>query len=570
MEQYKYIAEINLALLGMSLLIIAVLIICKYGFFQAGNELETKYLKSALWTKFCSDVALGLAFVIPDMEDVVWLGSILGCVAYLLDFLFAVLVIFYMIYCVEDQTKVTGRKILILLTGGVTLINTVLAVCSVWTGWLYRIVDGQYVRGSLYEICIFLNAVITLLLCILCIRYKSKIWAGDFFTGMSCGFFSLFATVLDGHQGVYFLGAAQTICLLMLYILPHFQQIQGLRERVAQQKMEMKLAVKRREQEEKEKYLEQLEQANEELKIISALSKDYASIYYVDYINDTYVVQRMTGRLREEVAAMAKKSNKYSAAMHQYVEMFVYEGDKKDVEKQLAKENVLKRLREGAEFTIRYQVKPNPQGQDFFEMHFVDVSESEEECKVVLGFRCVDEIAHKEIAYRREIEQAMHDGLTNVKNRLAYQQAELTINRAISNGDSDYGVVVFDVNGLKFVNDHFGHEAGDMLLKDACQSICDTFPHYPVYRIGGDEFAVVLRNASAVKIDAYCEAFEENLNKRNRDAVREYQVSVAWGYAAFCTEQVKEWSDLFKLADERMYQKKAEIKKRPENAWMIR
>ena len=130
MEQYKCIAEINLALLGMSLLITAVLIICKYGFFQSGNELETKYLKLALWTKVCSDVALGLAFVLPDMKDVVWLGSILGCVAYLLDFLFAVLVIFYMIYCVEDQTKVTGRKILILLTGGVTLINTCLLYTS--------------------------------------------------------------------------------------------------------------------------------------------------------------------------------------------------------------------------------------------------------------------------------------------------------------------------------------------------------------------------------------------------------------------------------------------------------
>ena len=570
MEQYKYIAEINLALLGMSLLITAVLIICKYGFFQAGNELETKYLKSALWTKVCSDVALGLAFVLPDMEDVVWLGSILGCVAYLLDFLFAVLVIFYMIYCVEDQTKVTGRKILILLTGGVTLINTVLAVCSVWTGWLYRIVDGQYVRGSLYGICIFLNAVITLLLCILCIRYKSKIWVGDFFTGMSCGFFSLFATVLDGHQGVYFLGAAQTICLLMLYILPHFQQIQGLRERVAQQKMEMKLAVKRREQEEKEKYLEQLEQANEELKIISALSKDYASIYYVDYINDTYVVQRMTGRLREEVAAMAKKSNKYSAAMHQYVEMFVYEGDKKDVEKQLAKENVLKRLREGAEFTIRYQVKPNPQGQDFFEMHFVDVSESENECRVVVGFRCVDEIAHKEIAYRRKIEQAMHDGLTDVKNRLAYQQAELNINKAISDGNSDYGVVVFDVNGLKFVNDHFGHEAGDMLLKDVCQGICEVFVHSPIYRIGGDEFVAVVRNASSVKIETYFTELEERLRRKNAEGVRKYQISVAWGYAAFCMDSVKEWSDLFNLADERMYRRKEELKKLPENAWMIR
>ncbi|MBR3316575.1 MAG: diguanylate cyclase, partial [Atopobiaceae bacterium] len=57
---------------------------------------------------------------------------------------------------------------------------------------------------------------------------------------------------------------------------------------------------------------------------------------------------------------------------------------------------------------------------------------------------------------------------------------------------SEFGLVICDVNGLKIINDTNGHQAGDEYIRQACKMVCDIFSHSPVYRIGGDEFAVIL------------------------------------------------------------------------------
>ncbi|MBE6997339.1 MAG: amino acid permease, partial [Ruminococcaceae bacterium] len=88
---------------------------------------------------------------------------------------------------------------------------------------------------------------------------------------------------------------------------------------------------------------------------------------------------------------------------------------------------------------------------------------------------------------------ATTDQLTGVKNRLSYAQFEEALNDRIeSGGVSAFAVVVCDVNGLKHVNDNQGHSAGDTCIRNACALICKVFKRSPVFRIGGDEFAVLL------------------------------------------------------------------------------
>ena len=53
---------------------------------------------------------------------------------------------------------------------------------------------------------------------------------------------------------------------------------------------------------------------------------------------------------------------------------------------------------------------------------------------------------------------------------------------------------VFDCDNLKQINDQNGHDKGDIYIRAASQLICRVFAHSPVFRIGGDEFAVVLQN----------------------------------------------------------------------------
>lgn len=58
----------------------------------------------------------------------------------------------------------------------------------------------------------------------------------------------------------------------------------------------------------------------------------------------------------------------------------------------------------------------------------------------------------------------------------------------------EFAIAVFDLNNLKDINDRLGHEVGDQYIKNACRVICDSFKHSPVFRVGGDEFAVFLEN----------------------------------------------------------------------------
>lgn len=82
---------------------------------------------------------------------------------------------------------------------------------------------------------------------------------------------------------------------------------------------------------------------------------------------------------------------------------------------------------------------------------------------------------------------AYKDELTRVGNKAEYEKQLSRLKNA-----KEYGILMVDINNLKYVNDAFGHDKGDIYLKDCCQLICQVFSHSPVCRIGGDEFAVIL------------------------------------------------------------------------------
>ena len=88
---------------------------------------------------------------------------------------------------------------------------------------------------------------------------------------------------------------------------------------------------------------------------------------------------------------------------------------------------------------------------------------------------------------------AYTDPLTSVKNKHAYVEEEERIDKLISeNNMEDFAVVVFDLNGLKMINDTKGHDAGDEYITNACKTIVNYFGSKNLYRFGGDEFVALL------------------------------------------------------------------------------
>lgn len=148
------------------------------------------------------------------------------------------------------------------------------------------------------------------------------------------------------------------------------------------------------------------------------------------------------------------------------------------------------------------------------------------------------------------------DSLTGVRNKHAYTEAEKTLNEKLQTGElQDLAVVVGDINGLKHVNDTLGHAAGDRLIKDACNLLCAHFRHGAVYRIGGDEFVVILQGTG---YDSMLDAVNA-LNQKVEENIKENEVVVSIGYASIRPDD-RELRDVFERADQMMYERKKELK----------
>ncbi len=160
--------------------------------------------------------------------------------------------------------------------------------------------------------------------------------------------------------------------------------------------------------------------------------------------------------------------------------------------------------------------------------------------------------------------QATQDPMTGVKNKRAWQEASDHLNEAIQDGTANFAIAVCDVNNLKKLNDTVGHEAGDSLIIRASRHICDTFKHSPVYRIGGDEFAVILEDRDLTNSAKLVNKFYATMAKQTQSSEAEPPVSIALGLSYFRAED-KEFADVFHRADEAMYRKKAAMKAEAQN-----
>ena len=170
---------------------------------------------------------------------------------------------------------------------------------------------------------------------------------------------------------------------------------------------------------------------------------------------------------------------------------------------------------------------------------------------------------HKDMFEEQEREinsmnqKAYRDGLTGVKNKLAYIESLRTLEiESKTTSFEGYGVVVFDLNGLKLVNDTKGHEAGDELLKNACRLICEYYKHSPVYRIGGDEFVAILKGSDFENREQIKKQFDEQIDANNRDG----KVVVSSGMAVFDSKLDESYTEVFIRADKKMYERKQALK----------
>lgn len=154
------------------------------------------------------------------------------------------------------------------------------------------------------------------------------------------------------------------------------------------------------------------------------------------------------------------------------------------------------------------------------------------------------------------------DHLTGCQNRLAY---EMKLDDLENNYNNSIAIIYMDLNKFKMINDTFGHDNGDLLLRIFAQSLQEIFGKLGnVYRIGGDEFVCIMINHTEADI-LTAEAYLNDLLKEKSDNLPfDYRISVSYGYAireAGCHDALH---IILEQADKSMYEYKQLWRRRNE------
>ena len=157
---------------------------------------------------------------------------------------------------------------------------------------------------------------------------------------------------------------------------------------------------------------------------------------------------------------------------------------------------------------------------------------------------------------------ANRDSLTGIRNRTAYDEEIKRLEWEAAGGKDSFGIALVDLNYLKRTNEEYGPEKGNIAIKRLCYLVCDVFHHSPVFRIGDDEFVVILKNRDFDNVHELVSQFNEEIDKLSKNTTLEpwERISAAIGVAIF--DQTNDFTvdDVFKRATENMFKKKREMK----------
>ncbi len=288
---------------------------------------------------------------------------------------------------------------------------------------------------------------------------------------------------------------------------------------------------------------------------VSALTGDFLCIY---------VVVPETGRYREISAAagcetygLEKAGMDFFDATREAAQKYNHPEDVNRFLSTFTRENVMAEIERRGIFTLSYRIMMD--GKPLYVQLKAAMVDEKEGRRLVVGVNDIDAQVRQEEAYVQHLAKAQIeatvDALTGVKNRHAYLMAEERLNDQIAeNHAPEFAIVILDVNDLKKVNDNEGHNAGDAYLRSACKIICDTFKRSPVFRIGGDEFAVIAQGNDYACIDELI----RQVNDRNARARQTGGIVIACGMAK--REDDASVGLVFKRADRMMYENKSALK----------
>ena len=292
-------------------------------------------------------------------------------------------------------------------------------------------------------------------------------------------------------------------------------------------------------------------------RIAESLASRYDLIYYVD-INTTYYTEYTTHKTYGELE-IQEEGEDFFGTSRGNVDRVIHPEDMERIKIFLDKDRIITQLESNSRLTEDYRMLV---GSGKMQYTRLSVSWSSDKTHLIICIENRDEVIKKEQEHLQALsvanEMARKDILTGTRNKTAFVEYKKELQKDIDEKVTDsFGIIVCDINDLKFINDTQGHNAGDEYIKAACRLICRTFAHSPVFRIGGDEFVIILRKQDYSDRENLLSAFRKQIEDNLRIGSGPV---VASGLAEYQQDSGNTVDDVFKLADGRMYEEKTYLK----------
>ncbi|MBR6451580.1 MAG: diguanylate cyclase [Lachnospiraceae bacterium] len=172
---------------------------------------------------------------------------------------------------------------------------------------------------------------------------------------------------------------------------------------------------------------------------------------------------------------------------------------------------------------------------------------------IALGdkIRSLQQYMKVQIDYART--KAYQDALTGLENRTSYLEYVKGTDERIGKKEMpSFAIAMFDINGLKDINDHQGHEYGDRVIAKAAGILRDAFPDERIFRIGGDEFVAIIPGPAGEE----AKVFKDYDRLIATEGTAGEKVLLSKGYAPFDPASDGSFQDVFERADRSMYEAK--------------
>jgi len=291
--------------------------------------------------------------------------------------------------------------------------------------------------------------------------------------------------------------------------------------------------------------------------IATSLANRYQSIYYVDVVTDEYTLFTKTN-LYKELNILPKGEDFFRVSVERTIPS-LHPEDRQRVAVAVKKENLIAAVDQDGLCTITSRVKIGSK----YEYINLRAVWADDHRHLIMGMMNVDKQVRHEMEQERNLmlanEKALMDELTGARNKNAFTDFKRDLQIEIERGlEEPFALVMCDVNELKNINDTKGHNAGDDCLKSARRLISQIYRRSPVFRVGGDEFVILLRGLDYENRQDLLRKFKDHVLENKSKG----KVVVAIGMAEY--QDGRSVAEIFEKADREMYANKKALKESDE------